>query len=420
MQVVKALADFRAYALLAAPKVLDMMRSDSSLAKESLLNVLIGFAHIRGGEHKAPALTGTSTEELLKNLQARQYSALKKDNIVVDYAKVMRAVRATHPIGLGRYMLDAMDATMIAGKSPVRVTTKAVTLDATIMGLKSAPSYFAHLAVSVSKYAVTRASVEDKVDNDEAAIHAAKLWLVSEVKVETQEREVDKAMTGQGAGSGSEAVAIKKLQLKYHIPTPVPTPAPTETPRPVQTAGPTETPTPSPTHKPTNVPTRPPTASPTYSALLSVGKPATQSSTFITGVAAGAEASRAVDGNTNQNYASGSCTHTRNEVRPWWRIDLQRTATVDTVKIWNRVDCCSDRLDGVKVKVGDTLCGGGHTATSATSTLDIDCSNSATPAIGSSVEIYIENDISAPPPLTLCEVQVYGTYQPSAPPELYS
>ena len=75
VQVVKALADFRAYALLAAPKVLDMMRSDSSLAKESLLNVLIDFAHIRGGEHKAPALTGTSTEELLKNLQGRQYIA---------------------------------------------------------------------------------------------------------------------------------------------------------------------------------------------------------------------------------------------------------------------------------------------------------------------------------------------------------
>ena len=49
---------------------------------------------------------------------------------------------------------------------------------------------------------------------------------------------------------------------------------------------------------------------------LSQGKPASQSSSCCAPYGA---ASLAVDGNTNQDYNSGSCAHTSNDVTgPWW------------------------------------------------------------------------------------------------------
>ena len=53
--------------------------------------------------------------------------------------------------------------------------------------------------------------------------------------------------------------------------------------------------------------------------------------------------SRAVDGDADQNYASGSCTHTNRDTAPWWAVDLQDTVAVNTVLVWNRVDCCGGR-----------------------------------------------------------------------------
>ena len=59
-----------------------------------------------------------------------------------------------------------------------------------------------------------------------------------------------------------------------------------------------------------------------------LGKPATQSTTH----GSGATADRAIDGNTNGNFPSGSCTHTNGaKVAPysWWKVDLG-TASYNT------------------------------------------------------------------------------------------
>jgi hypothetical protein len=72
---------------------------------------------------------------------------------------------------------------------------------------------------------------------------------------------------------------------------------------------------------------------------LAQGQPATQSSTYSGGVA-----SRAVDGNTDGNWNDGSVTHTTNDAYAWWSVDLGAARSLGDIRIWNRTDCCSDRL----------------------------------------------------------------------------
>ena len=79
-------------------------------------------------------------------------------------------------------------------------------------------------------------------------------------------------------------------------------------------------------------------------------KIATQSST-----ASNAKASRATDGNTDTTFSKNSCTATKQEESPWWSVDLDRKLAVKSVTVFNRGDCCGDRLNGFEVKVGDEI-----------------------------------------------------------------
>jgi len=65
---------------------------------------------------------------------------------------------------------------------------------------------------------------------------------------------------------------------------------------------------------------------------------ATQSSTY-----GSASASRAIDGNTDGNFNDGSVSHTNN-ANAWWRADFGTTKKVSWIQIYNRTDCCWDRL----------------------------------------------------------------------------
>ncbi|MFV5992259.1 alpha-L-fucosidase [Streptomyces sp. NPDC056231] len=84
---------------------------------------------------------------------------------------------------------------------------------------------------------------------------------------------------------------------------------------------------------------------------VAVGKPATQSST-----AWGGAAGRAVDGNTGGDYfGDNSTTHTAEPSnQAWWQVDLQKEHMIDQIEIWNRTDCCSERLAGYWVLVSET------------------------------------------------------------------
>src|SRR6218665_321405 len=63
------------------------------------------------------------------------------------------------------------------------------------------------------------------------------------------------------------------------------------------------------------------------------------------------DASRAVDGDTNGNYAFNSVTHTAEEYSPWWQVGLANSIFISRVEIWNRTDCCTERLSNFHVDV---------------------------------------------------------------------
>ncbi|XP_012689666.1 fucolectin-like [Clupea harengus] len=65
--------------------------------------------------------------------------------------------------------------------------------------------------------------------------------------------------------------------------------------------------------------------------------------------------SNAIDGNRNDNAYHGSCTHTAHHPNPWWRVDLLKKFRVDSVIITNRGDCCSERLNGAVLRIGNSL-----------------------------------------------------------------
>ena len=85
------------------------------------------------------------------------------------------------------------------------------------------------------------------------------------------------------------------------------------------------------------------------STNVALGKTANQSSTAWSG-----EASRAVDGNTSGDYVANSVTHTTDTpgtTDPYWEVDLGTDVSVSQIVLWNRTDCCADRLNNFYVFV---------------------------------------------------------------------
>lgn len=66
---------------------------------------------------------------------------------------------------------------------------------------------------------------------------------------------------------------------------------------------------------------------------IAAHKSASQSSTYYD-----ADASRAVDGNRDNNYRHHSVTHTNFQDHAWWKVDLEKEEGVGTVRIYNRGD----------------------------------------------------------------------------------
>ncbi|VVH66216.1 lipoprotein, putative, partial [uncultured Gammaproteobacteria bacterium] len=85
---------------------------------------------------------------------------------------------------------------------------------------------------------------------------------------------------------------------------------------------------------------------------LALGKPATQSSTFpyhsILPVAG-----YAVDGNTDGYFLNKSTTHTKYEQGAWWQVDLGEEKNINQIIIYNRTDCCADRLSNYRVSISN-------------------------------------------------------------------
>jgi len=86
-----------------------------------------------------------------------------------------------------------------------------------------------------------------------------------------------------------------------------------------------------------------------YFNNVALGKAATQSSTYN-----GSTASRAVDGNTDGTLSRGSVSHTSSEANAWWEVDLGAGHQILALRLWNRADCCAERLSNFYVLASES------------------------------------------------------------------
>ena len=105
-------------------------------------------------------------------------------------------------------------------------------------------------------------------------------------------------------------------------------------------------------------------------------------------------AGAAVDGNTNGNFFAGSVTHTNTDQNAWWQVDLGASATISSVAIWNRTDCCNSRLTDYWVFISDTP----FQATDTPATLQ------------NRANTYFSHQTSAPSPATTITTNAQGRY----------
>ena len=154
------------------------------------------------------------------------------------------------------------------------------------------------------------------------------------------------------------------------------------------------------------------TASFTATGNLASGKTATQSSTLSGFGPAGAP--NAVDGNTDGNFFHNSVSHTNLDANPWWQVDLGASATVTSVTVWNRTDCCGNRLSDYWVFVSNTPFLATDTPTTLQARAGTFSSHQTTfpnPSTTISVNApgrYVRVQISGSNYLSLAEVQVFG------------
>ncbi|XP_073342152.1 uncharacterized protein [Pagrus major] len=116
-----------------------------------------------------------------------------------------------------------------------------------------------------------------------------------------------------------------------------------------------------------------------------------------------------IDGNRASNADLGSCSHTNNDMNPWWRLHLRTTHKVFSVKITNR-HSYEQRLDGAEIRIGDSLENNGNnnprcaviTRIPASGTAEYQCNGMD----GRYVTVVIPRRREY---LTMCEVEVYGS-----------
>ncbi len=148
-------------------------------------------------------------------------------------------------------------------------------------------------------------------------------------------------------------------------------------------------------------------ATPSPVQLSPVG--ATQSSTGY-----GGHAARAIDGNTSGDWGMSSITHTNLESQPWLDIDLGAVSDVTEVTVWNRTNCCSDRLSDFHVLISESPFTG--TLSSNLTDPDITSYFHSGTLSGSSVSIpivgtgqYVRIQLQGSNYLSLAEVSITGT-----------
>ena len=150
-------------------------------------------------------------------------------------------------------------------------------------------------------------------------------------------------------------------------------------------------------------------AAPLSTSNVALGAAASMSSDYL-----GIGAQPAVDGDTNGVLAGNSTVHTLGNAQEWWQVDLGGLRRIDLVQLWNRTDCCSDRLQNFTVFVSATdMTGRSFESLGADPAVQkrVVGTTRALPAIGIPVNglgRYVRVQLAGTNFLQLAEVQVFG------------
>jgi hypothetical protein len=52
-------------------------------------------------------------------------------------------------------------------------------------------------------------------------------------------------------------------------------------------------------------------------------------------------------------WYTNSITHTKYEQGAWWQVDLGNQKNIKKIVIYNRTDCCADRLSNYQVSISN-------------------------------------------------------------------
>ncbi len=142
---------------------------------------------------------------------------------------------------------------------------------------------------------------------------------------------------------------------------------------------------------------------------------ATQSSTFSNQARTDSlEAARAIDSDLSGAAIAGSMSHTQIEAQPWWELDLGRVVDIDTIRLWNRTDCCSDRLSNFHVFVSAEPFGSTDLALTRSQLGVTDFPTSGVAGRQTDIKVsrvgrYVRVQLAGNNALQLAEVQVFGS-----------
>uniref|UniRef100_L7N3E3 Fucolectin tachylectin-4 pentraxin-1 domain-containing protein n=1 Tax=Xenopus tropicalis TaxID=8364 RepID=L7N3E3_XENTR len=121
-------------------------------------------------------------------------------------------------------------------------------------------------------------------------------------------------------------------------------------------------------------------------------------------------AATAIDGIEETNIYKSPCVLTNRNHEPWWRLDLKKRYKIRTVVIVNRGDCCSERLKGAQIRVGNSPDNNNPVCATITDVsralITVFCHG----MVGRYVSVVIPGRAEY---LTLCEVEVYGMETPN-------
>ena len=145
----------------------------------------------------------------------------------------------------------------------------------------------------------------------------------------------------------------------------------------------------------------------TIEHLLSQEKPASMSSIYVHN-----GPFHAFNGNLLQSCLVDGCAHSKGGKVNWLQVDLIHQSVINRVKIYNRMDCCSERLQNAEIHISDDefmsinlqLC---SSFFNITTTNQIENFNCRVPMVGRYVRLTQQHDPFA---LSICEMQIFGYF----------